>query len=325
MAHPTTEARVWFAPDEERDRFLPEGPRPVTVEGEAAVAWVNIQTTADATTGSIWVKFLAESDDQFHLTAPGRPGFLFPTDRPDTVLVGLGKELRTCNLAEVEWSEPLATIPDANSRTIINDGEIVPGGGAVVFGTKDLRFADPIAELYLYTTDDNRLTTRAGGQTCSNGKVFARDDRGLIIYDIDTPRKVVTRYRLDVAARTLVEEGIALDLRGEPAYPDGMVDCGDGTVIVAFYDPDPTPAGRAVRYRLGTGEVIEEWTTPGSPRVTCPLLLNHDGGIKLILTTATEGMPADLRAKCPNAGCLFLADTGLRDLPRPELLRLTSP
>jgi sugar lactone lactonase YvrE len=325
MTHPTTTARVWFAPDDERDRFLPEGPRLVTVEDEPAVAWVNIQTTADATTGSIWVKFLAEADDQFHLTAPGRPGFLLPTNRPDTVLVGLGKELRTCNLSEVEWSEPLATIPDTNPRTIINDGEIVPGGRAVVFGTKDLRFADPIAELYLYTTDDNRLTTLAGSQTCSNGKVVARDDRGLLLFDIDTPLKVVTRYRLDVAARTLVEDGIALNLRGEPAYPDGMVDCGDGTMIVAFYDPDPVPAGRAVRYRLGTGEVIEEWTTPGSPRVTCPLLLKHDGGIKLILTTATEGMLADLREKCPEAGSLFIADTTLTSFPSPEIVRFTSP
>ena len=325
MSHPTTEARVWFAPEEEEDRFLPEGPRALEVDGEAAVAWVNIQTAADARTGSIWVKFLDEDDDQFFLSAPGRPGFLLPTSRPDTVLAGLGKELRTCNLSEAEWSEPLAAIDDTDPRTIINDGEIVPGGGAVVFGTKDLRFADPVAGLYLYTPVDNRLTTLASGQTCSNGKVFARDNQGLILFDIDTPRKVVTRYRLDVAARTLVEDGIALDLRGEPAYPDGMVDCGDGTVIVAFYNPEPVVTGRAVRYRLATGEAIEEWTIPGSPRVTCPLLVKRGGSVKLILTTAMEGMPADLRQRCPNAGSLFIADTRLTDLPQPEVVRLTSP
>ena len=83
----------------------------------------------------------------------------------------------------------------------------MPGGRAVVFGTKDVRFADPIAHLYLYTLDDNRLTVLADGQICSNGKVFAADDGGLILYDIDTPRKVVARYRLDVAARTLTDGG----------------------------------------------------------------------------------------------------------------------
>ena len=44
--------------------------------------------------------------------------------------------------------------------------------------------------------------------------------------------------------------------------------------------------GRAVRYRLGTGEMIEEWLTSGSPRVTCPLLVSRPDGVTLVLTTA---------------------------------------
>ena len=99
-----------------------------------------------------------------------------------------------CSTWRPTRSHALATIPDANPRTIINDGEVVPGGRAVVFGTKDVRFADPIAHLYLFTLDD-RLTTLADGQLCSNGKVFARDRR---LYDIDTPRRNVIRYRLDL-------------------------------------------------------------------------------------------------------------------------------
>jgi sugar lactone lactonase YvrE len=251
---------------------------------------------------------------------PGRPGFVFPTDRPATVLVGCEKTVGLYDLRSGRW-QPLATIPDENPRTIINDGEIVPGGRAVVFGTKDVRFQDPIAHLYLYTLDDSRLTVLADGQLCSNGKVFHADDRGLILYDIDTPTKVVARYRLDVAARTLTADGVAVDLRGEAAFPDGMVDAGDGTVIVAFYNPAVVPAGRAGRYRLDTGELVEEWTTPGSPRVTCPLLV-ESGGVKLLLTTATEGMPAADRERCPNAGCLFLADTRLTTVPTAEVVRL---
>ena len=68
--------------------------------------------------------------------------------------------------------------------------------------------------------------------------------------------------------------------------------------------------------------MIEEWTTPGSPRVTCPLLVKRPDGVKLILTTATEGMPAEMKATCPEAGNLFIADTSLTDCPVPELVRL---
>ena len=66
-----------------------------------------------------------------------------------------------------------------------------------------------------------------------------------------------------------------------------MRSCGDGTAIIAFYNPEAVAEGRAVRFDLGTGRTIEEWTTPGSPRVTCPLLVKRPDGVKLILTTAT--------------------------------------
>ena len=44
--------------------------------------------------------------------------------------------------------------------------------------------------------------------------------------------------------------------------------------------------------------------------------------MKLILTTATEGMPAEMKATCPEAGNLFIAETSLTDCPAPELVRL---
>jgi sugar lactone lactonase YvrE len=241
----------------------------------------------------------------------------------NVVLVGVEKQLRVCDLAEGTWSEPLATIPDDIPRTIINDGEVVPGGKAVVFGTKDTQFKEPIAHLYLWTVDDNRLTVLADKQTCSNGKVFRTDARGLILYDIDTPTKKVVRYRLDVATRTATPDGTAIDLADQVGFPDGMCDCGDGTVIIAFYNPDHADAGKAIRFNLATGRGVEEWTTPGSPRVTCPLLVQRPGGVKLILTTATEGMPAEMRERCPNAGCLFIADTQFDACPEFEFVRLT--
>ena len=101
-----------------------------------------------------------------------------------------------------------------------------------------------------------------------------------------------------------------------------MVDAGDGTVIVAFYNPEPAAEGRAVRFDFKSGAAIEQWTTPGSPRVTCPLLVEFDGNVRLVLTTATEGMPDEMRKNCPNAGNLFLATTRFDQVPTAEVVRL---
>ena len=321
----STEATVYIDFTEEPDRFLPEGPRWVTIQGRPALVWINIQRDATATDGELHIHFPGtDGSDDSGIACPGRPGFHLPLADEDQALVGVDKELFLVDLWEGAWSDPLAKIPDDNPRTIINDAEIVPGGKAVVFGTKDTKFDTEakLAHLYLYTVDDNRITVLADKQVCSNGKVFASDERGLILFDIDTPTRKVVRYRLDVNARTATPDGTALDLGNEPGFPDGMCDCGDGTVIVAFYNPEFVKAGRAVRFNLATGETVEEWLTPGSPRVTCPLLVKREGGVKLLLTTATEGMPADMRAKCPSAGCLFIADTQLKDCLAPEVVRV---
>jgi sugar lactone lactonase YvrE len=312
-----TQASVLVAFDNEEDKFLPEGPRAVTLSGRPALAWVNIQTAPDATRGAVHVRFWDTGERRRYAT-PARPGFLLPTDAPETLFLGMEKAVGTLNLATGLWS-PLATIPDANPRTIINDGEVVPGGRAVVFGTKDTKFAAAIAELYLFTLDDQRVTLLAGEQTCSNGKVFAGSS---VLFDIDTPRKVVTRYQFDLQNRKVDSGQIAVDLRSDEAFPDGMRDGGDGSAIVAFYNPHRGGAGKAVRYRLDTGAAIEEWATHGSPRVTCPLLVERDRAVKLLLTTATEGMSAELRKDAPNAGSLFIADTTVRMMPAAERVRL---
>jgi sugar lactone lactonase YvrE len=320
-AVPSTTARVLVAPAVEEQRFLPEGPREVTLQGgRAALAWVNIQTAEGATTGQIHVHFWDDGSHEVY-PMPGRPGFLFPTDAPDTLFVGMGKQIGLFHVPTQRW-QPLAEIPDHNPRAIINDGEIAPGGRAIVFGTKDTKFQDPIAHLYLYTLDDAHLSVLAGGQTCSNGKVFAQEGAALMLYDIDTPRKMVVRYRLDLQFRTLEDQGVAVDLRALDAFPDGMDDGGGGTVIIAFYNPALVPAGRAARFRLSTGELLEEWMTPGSPRVTCPFVIDRAASPKLVLTTAVEGMPAAMRDKSPNAGCLFLAETDLKHVPAAEVVRL---
>jgi sugar lactone lactonase YvrE len=291
-------ARILFAPVDEADRFLPEGPHGVAVAGRLALAWVNIQSATASKTGAVHLRFWDTGEHRI-LRQSARPGFIVPTDRPGVVLVGREKELGTLDLQTGEW-KTLARIPDANPRTIINDGAAVPGGRAVV-----------------------------EGQVCSNGKIFGQDADGLTLYDIDTPRRVVSRYRFDLDRRSLQVDGVAVDLRTVDGFPDGMVGVpraagspGDGTAIIAMYNPGPVADGRAYHYHLGNGQRLSEWIVPGSPRVTCPLLVERDGGVKLVLTTAVEGMPAEQRRESPNAGSLFEADTDLKRVPPVELVCL---
>jgi sugar lactone lactonase YvrE len=317
----TRDAAVWVTPETDADGFLPEGPRAVTLGGREAVAWVNIQTAPDATSGAIFARFW-DTGEVRRFPLADRPGFLLPTDRPDTLLVGAGKSLLLVNPL-TGATELLATMPDANPRTIINDAEVVPNGLGAVFGTKDVNFKDPLAHLYLYVTYKRQVTAVADGMTCSNGKVIHRQTDRLSLWDIDTPKRCISRYEIGFYPPTATPTADRLDLSAEPGFPDGMVDAGDGTVIVAFYNPEPTAFGVAKRFRLDDGAVLDEWRTPGSPRVTCPLLVRRPDGLKLVLTTATEGMPADQRASCPHAGSLFIAAADGLDPPASELVRLS--
>jgi sugar lactone lactonase YvrE len=320
MPLPATTAQVAFAPHRETDRWLPESPRRIALQGRPALAWVNIQTAADATQGHIHIGFL-DSGERRRLSLPARPGFILPSEMPDTLIVGLEKAVGMLNLIRGHWT-PFARIHDTHPRTIINDGEVMPGGRGILFGTKDTLFREPLAHLYYLSFPDQFLSPIADGFVCSNGKVILPLGDDALVFDIDSPRKLVERYFLDSAARRLTRDGTALDLRDAEGLPDGMVDCGDGTVIIAFFNPDRGGDGVARRYRLNTGEALEEWITPGSPRVTCPLLIEHQDQVKLVLTTAVEGMSNDLRQDSPNAGSLFIAETGLKSVPPVDPVRI---
>ena len=197
---------------------------------------------------------------------------------------------------------------------MINDGEVIPGGSGVIFGTKDINCKDPIAGLYLWTAGDNQITLLKDGQTCSNGKIFHRDNTGLYLYDIDSPKKKVMRHKLLLPKRSLDRGKIAVNLTDRDDFPDGMVACGDKSAVIAFYNADRGGDGEAVRFQLMTGKTIAKWTLPGSPRVTCPLIVYRPDGVHILFTTADEGMTDAIRSQSPNAGSLFTASFGAESI-----------
>ena len=290
------EARPFFRPALEEQRFLPECPR---VMGGSLV-WISIQYAADRPRGGINVLDLA-SRKNVHHALPGRPGFFAEAGEPGVLLIGLERRLVLYDLNRGAITETLALLPD-DPRVIINDGIGIPGGA--IFGTKHLGFSEPVAALYDYRHATRRVRELLGGQTCSNGK-FLHD--GLLV-DIDSQPKTITEYRYDSAQGSLHALRPITRPDALPALPDGLRPMPGGeSILVAYYNPAHVANGIAQEIRLADGAVLTEWILPGSPRVTCPEVGAIDGVPCVFFTTAVEGMPEETRAIAPEAGTIFVA------------------
>lgn len=311
----TIEAQLLFRPDAAALRFLPEGPYPY---GEQRFSWVAIQHGADATRGSLNIFDLA-SRQNTRYDLSGRPGFAFPTADGQAFVIGLERQLGIFQLpsagsSESDWTELAGPVDAEVTNTIINDGTLFEGG--LIFGCKDLKFEEQKAGLYLWRARDRRLIRLRADQICSNGKKVVTFDGTSTLVDIDSPTKTVVAYSLDTDAGKLGEPRVIIDLRSVDMFPDGMVLTPDGaSVIIAFYNPHEVEFGEARQYRLADSQLEFTWRVPGSPRVTCPQLIRHEGRVKLVLTTAVEHMTVEQQALHPHAGCLFIAETPFTDLP----------
>jgi sugar lactone lactonase YvrE len=307
---PTT---VLHMPLQRALRWLPEGPTQIS---PGRVAWVAIQHGNDRY-GSVNVMDLSTGvNNSFPLH--GRPGFVRPTSNPRRLLLGCDQEIGLLDLNTRAFS-PLAeaiAVPD-RERVIINDGTLLPDGSGAVFGTKDCRFEEAIAALYLFR--DGRISLLREGQTCSNGKAFRKRNGKLFLLDIDTPLKSVTESELDLDGRRLGPPQVVLDLAGDEAFPDGMFGpvpaVGGDSVLIAMYNPELREHGEVRQYSLDSGRLLQIWQTMFSPRVTCPTLIDNFGSVQLLITTAQENMSAEQLQLAPQAGAIFVGDVMLPSLP----------
>jgi sugar lactone lactonase YvrE len=309
-----TTAKVLFQPDREELRFLPECPRAMRnlSQGGQMLGWVAIAHGADRKDGSFNLLDL-ESGENRSFPLPGRPGFFAETDKPGVIVVGLERHLALFDLEQGKLEET-GIVVTLDERVVINDGIPVPGG--LIFGTKDLAFHDPIASLYYFDSGLSHLSTIMGGQFCSNGKCFHADGDEWVLVDVDSQPRTITEYRLTKAMDAIVSRRLITPPAALPATPDGFrVAPGAESIVVTFYNPAAVSDGVAQEIRLSDGAVLQEWTLPGSPRVTCPEFLSMGGKVKLVFTTAVEGMPSEIRDIAPEAGSLFVADTAFTAIP----------
>ena len=301
----TIEAEVLFRPESAALRFLPEGPYSL---GQGRMSWVGIQHGADSTVGSINILNLSDGTNQtFNL--PGRPGFAFPTDRPGVFVTGFERSVGLFDTASGQFTPLVEGLEASVTNTIINDAVVYDGN--LIFGCKELEFKTKKAGLYLWRRSDGKTIQLRNDQICSNGKAVISDSsENLTLFDIDSCTKQITRCSLNIAEGTVGPLEVVVDLTAESVFPDGMLLTPDHkSLIVALYDPGDPAAGAARQYSVSTGELEVVWSCPGSPRVTCPQLIERHGQVGLVLTTAVEHMPAEQLEKHPNAGCLFVGAT----------------
>ena len=283
-------ARPFFRPPTAELRHLPECPRQLR---DGRLGWVAIQHGPESTIGSFNVLDLSTLENRT-FPLPGRPGFFVETEEPDVLLIGLERRLVLFDWKSGCVTRTIAAIPD-DPQVIINDGIAVPDG--VIFGTKHLMFNRPVAALYHYGSELRELI---GEQTCSNGKYFHDD----LLIDVDTQPKTITEYRYR-SDGPLEKLRFVVPPEQLPALPDGLRATADGEyIVVAFYNPAMVADGIVQQIRIADGEVVAEWSVPGSPRVTCPALVEIGGERQWLFTTAVEGM----KPESPQAGTFFVAD-----------------
>lgn len=293
-----------YTPTTAGERFLPEGPYPVN---DREFSWVAIQHGKVATYGSLNIfDMVSKTNKSFVL--PGRPGFAFPTTRPNVFAIGLEREIGLLDTAARTWTRLVDGVDKDTTGTIINDGMV--WGDCLIFGTKDLEFKTKKAGLYLFRMKDRKLTKLAGGQICSNGKVMLNDNGSLTLLDIDTPTQSVASYALDIEAGKLGTRKVVLDCKGQPGFPDGMTISPDQkSIFISFYNPDFAPNGETRQFDLADGSVIASYLTPNAPQATCPQLVKVGGKVHLVITTAVEHMTSERLAQSSDSGCLFAAET----------------
>ncbi len=298
------ETEVLYLPDNASLRYLPEGP--IQQDG-SKFSWVAIQDGPEAKQGSLNL-FDLSSNENRSWSLNGRPGFAFPTKDPKVMVVGVERHIQLLDLSSGETQDISAEVDADVTGTIINDGVAFPEG--IIFGTKDLQFQERKAGLYFWRLADRQLIRLRDDQICSNGKVVSRNGDSWNLWDIDSPTQTVVHYEFDSRSAVLSEPTVVVDLQAEELFPDGMVATPDGqSVIVALYNPNDAPYGETRQYGLQSGQLEAVWKTAAAAQVTCPLLLQSEDRVRLVLTTAAENMSAEKLERQPNAGALFIGET----------------
>ncbi|MFW3616904.1 SMP-30/gluconolactonase/LRE family protein [Billgrantia antri] len=291
---------------------MPEGSIEVAVEldmslGESPVWSVERQTLywADINNGHVYTWRPQEGGAPARIELGEKVGCV-AIDAAGLVAATASGILR---LPESGEPERLADNPEweqAGHGNRFNDGRC-DAAGRLWAGTIDADESSPSAALYCL--DRGELAPRLSSIGISNGLAFSLDRRWL--YHTDSLTRRILRYPFDVDSGTLGEGETWVDLErlGLPGVPDGAAVDSEGCYWSALYD-----GGRIVRFSP-EGEPVAEHEVP-CPHPTMVAFGGPDLRT-LYITTATQHLDAEGKARWPQAGSLLQMRTGVGGLAEP--------
>ncbi len=201
---------------------------------------------------------------------------------------------------------PLATFEADKPNNRSNDGGVA-GDGRFWFGTMDDAAAEAQGALYALSPDWT-LRRVLEGLTIPNGIVGAADQRGL--YVTDSARQVIDWHALDPATGALSAQRRFVDLHGAVHAPDGAALDEEGCLWSAQWD-----GGCVLRFSPH-GELLTRIVFPVSRPTSCVF-----GGADmrtLFVTSARDGLGAEILANEPLAGSVFAVQTAVRGVTYPR-------
>ena len=198
--------------------------------------------------------------------------------------------------------EELCRLPLGHPDTRLNDGKCDARGR---FWVGSISSRPEEAALYRYDPSDGSVQVMERGLTISNGLGWSPD--GAWFYLTDSPKRVIYAYRFDLAAGSISDRRVLVDLTREPVEPDGLaVDAlghlwsalWDGWGLICF-DPD--------------GRELARQALP----VQRPTSLTFGGDAlsDLYVTSASVGLSQAEVQRGIRAGDLFRITTDLVGLP----------
>ncbi len=211
----------------------------------------------------------------------------------DGGLVGAGGDVVVRLADDGTVGEKIADIPSAEFGGA-NDGGVDPWGRLWI-GTSDRQGGERGA-LSTVAPDGTTRIMRTGIKL-SNGVDWSPDGR--TTYHVDTLTHRIDAHELDDAG-AITGSAVLVDIDG---MPDGLTVDAEGGVWVALWDR------AAVHRYTPDGELDTVVAVPGGHITSCAFGAADD--TRLYITSAWSGVADDVRRGLPDAGALFVVETGV--------------
>lgn len=261
-------------------------------EARQSFFWVDID-------GKALFEFVLKNKQVNTWRFPHRPSFLSLDTHGQFVIALQGGIARyDLQTESTQWLLPVEKeFPD--QRT--NDGAI-DCEGRLWIGTMNVQFTKGAGSLYC-VDQEMSLSKKIEGLTIPNGLVWSLDNSRM--YHIDSPTRKVQSYLFDRQTGNITFEKTAITLPSESGTPDGMCIDEEGMLWIAHWN------GFGVyRWNPENGKLLSKIDVPVPQVSSCAFGGEHFD--ELFITTARENFTAEMLAKYPDSGSVYIAHPGVR-------------